>query len=287
MSKIDLLKDLYTFNNTDVTIKNIVVLGCGGTGAYVVSHLARIIASLNSSISLVLVDGDEVEQKNLKRQHFISPDLGRNKAEVLASRYSGAFGIEIAYISEYFERPSDLKKQLRFMGRGERQADLIIGCVDNNATRKIIHQVFMDFYLGTGNLFWIDAGNEETAGQVVCGYMPHKWLYSDGRIFSLPIVTEVYPEMLEANDKFASELSCAERAEAAPQNMMTNVTAATLVLNYAQSLIFKRPMKSFGTTFNINNVFSIMRNTKENLMKVSENRRHAMDRQILRRKVGN
>jgi len=283
MSKIDLLKDLHSFKNEDVHVRNIIVLGCGGTGAYVVSHLARIIASLGeTAISLVLVDGDEVEQKNLKRQHFIASDLGRNKAEVLASRYSGAFGIEIEYVDKYLENRTDLRNQLKYRGR-EMYADLIIGCVDNNATRKIIHETIL-YERNGSNIFWIDAGNEEIAGQVVCGYAPHKWSYVNNTLFSLPFVTEVYPEMLSSDDKFASELSCAERSEAAPQNMMTNVTAATLVLNYAQSLIFKRPMKSHGTTFNINNVFSVMRNTKDNLVKVSEERVISMDRTIIGRK---
>ena len=38
-----------------------------------------------------------VEEKNLLRQNFITSDQGKYKAEVLAKRYSAAFGVDIKF----------------------------------------------------------------------------------------------------------------------------------------------------------------------------------------------
>jgi PRTRC genetic system ThiF family protein len=253
---------------------DILVLGCGGTGAYVVGHLARFIAVLNSGddrprrgFRLILADGDKVERKNLERQHFVERDLDTNKAEALAARYSAAFGLEIQAIPSYLEN-ADAIRQL--------EADMVIGCVDNNASRKVVGE-----WASSGDdKFWIDAGNEENSGQVVCGFHPSNHRNGSPReqtevgdgVFSLPFVTEIYPALL-GGDRFNSELSCAELAQAAPQNMMANVTAATLVLNFAQKILRGRTLRSHGAVFSVDNSFRTILNTPENLAKVSPNRR--------------
>jgi len=261
--------------------EDILVIGCGGTGAFVIAHLARFLSVFNDNRvrrpNLYIADGDIVEEKNLIRQHFIARDIGRNKAEVLAERYAAAFGIQINII------PSNIEKAQDFP-RFSRSSNLIIGCVDNNASRQLIHKTY--FLSGGGvSTFWVDSGNEETNGQVVCGLSLPRYLWTGVPIntqtskpksvkgmFSLPCVTEFHPEILKEKSKFNSELSCAERAISAPQNMMTNVTAATLVMNYAQNIISGLPLTSHGTEFSIKNNFQTRLNTKENLSKVNKDR---------------
>ena len=253
---------------------SIMVVGCGGTGAYVVSHLARLVQVMNSKdkwnkIELILADGDVVEEKNLLRQHFIQPDLGKNKAEALADRYSAAFGLEIATIARDLESIDD------FATIKDKSA-VVVGCVDNNASRKVINEWFLHDspeYTYGASKFWTDAGNEETAGQVICGYRPPKQRPWRGKMFSLPSVIEHYPDVLDGDLKFNSELSCAERSESAPQNMMTNVTAATLVMNLLQKLLLQTPMKSHGAVFTIDNSIRNVLNTPGNLDKVDKDRR--------------
>jgi PRTRC genetic system ThiF family protein len=248
------------------------ILGCGGTGAYVVGHLSRLISVLPrneyQTFNLTLIDGDKVEQKNLERQHFIHKDLGLNKAEVLATRYAAAFGIQIKVIPSYLEKPLALT---------EHNPDLLISCVDNNASRRVIDKWFLSQHCGDRGRFWIDAGNEESSGQVICGYMPPSYIYysiKPNSIFSMPIVTEVYGNILESKkDKFNSELSCAELAAVAPQNMMTNITAATIVLNFAQNILREKPLRAHGVTFSVENSFRTLLNTPENLAKVNHGRR--------------
>jgi PRTRC genetic system ThiF family protein len=255
---------------------NIMVVGCGGTGGYLVSHLARLIQVMNDGnrwqkLSLTLADGDVVEEKNLVRQHFIRPDLGKNKAEALADRYSAAFGLEITTISKDLESVADFNVLDQ-----DRNSCVVVGCVDNNASRRVINEWFLHDPPGHGygsGKFWIDSGNEETAGQVICGYRPPLQRPWRGSSFSLPSVVDHYPDILDGDLKFNSELSCAERAASAPQNMMTNVTAATLVMNILQKLLLGQPLNAHGAVFTIDNSIRSILNTPENLNKVAEDRR--------------
>ena len=252
-----------------------VVVGCGGTGGYVVGPLARMIKVSGRRASLILVDGDDVEEKNLKRQHFIKRDLGKNKAHVMAGRYSAALGMEIQAVPDYMENASFLKT---LKARMWKRSTVVIGCVDNNASRQVIHEWFMDGADGDPQLtgkFWIDSGNEEESGQVVCGYHPPRSvnLKEEKTSFSMPCVTEIYPSLLEGDLKFNSELSCAELAESAPQNMMANVTASTLILNFVQKILYNKPLASHGVSFSIDNSFRTMLNVDDALRKVTDSRR--------------
>jgi len=283
-------------------IDNILVLGCGGTGGHLVPHLARLVSVLNSKrsrsayaslpvMNLFLADGDVVEEKNLIRQNFIEQDIGKNKAEVLGERYAAAFGIEIGVIPEYLER-LDKFSFLKTMSRSYDNASLVIGCVDNNASRKVINRWFCRKDTGgSDGRFWIDSGNEENSGQVVCGYNPQEYRYgqpkfnpfrkdlhslSSGRRrgdFCLPCAVEVYPELLHIDDSFSSQESCAARSQSAPQNMQTNVTAAVIIMNFVQKLITRDLIKSHCVEFAISNTFNTRLNTVKNLECVAKGRR--------------
>lgn len=191
------------YNRINDVFNVVFIIGCGGTGGYLVRDLGRYVSTLpyGNKTLVVLIDGDKVEDKNLNRQNFIRKDLGRNKAEVMASRYSNHYGINIvAY-------PNHLTKDniTNLMGHGGLQklistyltkginplgdnlvnlANLcVISCVDNNATRKLLHQ----YFIGSGqwsnydiesamtplelsSLSWIDSGNVSHSGQVVAYY---------------------------------------------------------------------------------------------------------------------
>jgi len=239
MEVLNSLPKIYTMSDYQ-EVENILVIGCGGTGGYLVPNLARFISVINKQliekeeepVKLFLADGDVVEEKNLLRQHFIGQDISKNKASVLAERYSSAFGIEIGVIPKDIESLDDIAFLLDER-RDINRSDLIIGCVDNHASRRLINRWFMgeqnvdeDGFSWRG-LFWIDSGNEERNGQVICGYNPstrgsfksrkinlEKSTIMNGE-FCLPSVIELYPEILTDNSQFNSALSCAERAVSA------------------------------------------------------------------------
>ena len=212
----------------------IVMLGAGGTGGHIAPHLYRLLYALNRPVRFIICDGDVVEPKNLVRQNFIPADLGENKAKVLAERYSTVFGMETEYVPNFVEDENQLKallvQQSYFVGdRRDRLAPeqvILIGAVDNNRSRQLCHRVFYQ----AKELIYIDSGNGEYTGQVVCG------IRSGGRTLYKPIGA-VYPDVLKDTDKFPTELSCAEASVSAPQSMAANITAATAVVDMVYNIL--------------------------------------------------
>lgn len=222
-----------------------IMVGCGGTGGYLLPNLARLVANLEHRTGkIILLDGDIVEQKNLKRQNFIAPDLGRHKSQVLAERYSAALGLEIQYETEYMKDETVLERLTPDLSLG---ATVVLGCVDNHKTRQIIARWFR----AKKGRIWIDAGNEELHGQVVCGYsgFPYRKDYKN-EPFALPSTADLFPE-IDTDEKamFNDELSCAERAAENPQNIATNIMAANYMLVFAQQVLLGNPLHSHGIFF--------------------------------------
>ena len=91
----------------------IIMLGAGGTGGHIAPHLYRLLHTLDRPVKVVIADGDIVEENNLVRQNFISADLGKNKAQVLAERYASAFGMEVQYIPDFIEDADRLMELVR------------------------------------------------------------------------------------------------------------------------------------------------------------------------------
>ncbi len=218
----------------------IILLGAGGTGGYVLQHLYRLAYASQRTVRVIVSDGDIVEQGNLIRQNFIAQDIGANKAVVLSRRYAGAFGIETEYIPEFIESENTLFDLLLpdYVPHDEKQTVILIGCVDNNRSRQLCHRVFYR----CNDLIYIDSGNGEHSGQVVCG------IRRNGRTVLRP-VCGLFPDMLRDEDQFPSELSCAQRSVSAPQTVMANLTAATAVLSFLYNLLIDGSLCTRYVTF--------------------------------------
>ena len=120
---------------------------------------------------------------------------------------------------------------------------ILIGAVDNNKSRQLCHKVFYQ----SNELIYIDSGNGEYTGQVVCG------IRRSGRTYYPPIGT-VYPDVLEDTDKFPTELSCAEASVSAPQSMAANITAATAVVDMVYNILALGDSTVRQTTFSTRSV---------------------------------
>lgn len=190
----------------------VVMLGAGGTGGYVAPYLFRLLHMLDRPARFIICDGDLVEAKNLDRQNFVEADLGENKARVLS---------ELMTLIEPGEWETD-----GYPRRKVREMVLLLGCVDNNRTRQLCHEAFKKSL----DLIYIDSGNGSYTGQVVCG------VRKNGRTVRKPI-GGVHPEMLKITDRFPSEVSCAEAAQADPQSIVANVTAATAILTMVYNIL--------------------------------------------------
>lgn len=235
---------------TDVPVK-IVMLGAGGTGGHIAPHLYRLLYALGRPGRFILCDGDIVERKNLIRQNFSPADLGENKARVLAERYAAVFGMEAEYVPNFVENLEVLKA---LIAPKEWQLDpqryqltkemvILIGAVDNNRSRQLCHQAFCQ----AQDLIYIDSGNGEFSGQVVCG------VRKNGHTLFKPI-GGVHPELLKAADKFPSELSCAEAVQSDPQSMAANITAATAVVDMVYNILTHGESLVRQTDFSTNTV---------------------------------
>jgi len=243
----------------------IVMLGAGGTGGHIAPHLYRLLYALERPVRFIIADGDIVEDKNLIRQHFTHADLGENKAKVLAERYSSVFGLETEYIPEFIE---DKERLLRLVTprrwtlnsytvssrefvdghalepRYKTELVILIGAVDNNRSRALCHEVFGEIETG---LVYIDSGNGEHTGQVVCG------VRRGGRTLYKP-VGGLYPDVLEQTDKFPTELSCAEASVSAPQSIVANIMAAAAVVNFVYNILVLGELSVRYVTFSTNSI---------------------------------
>ena len=213
---------------TDTPVK-IVMLGAGGTGGHIAPHIYRLLYALDRPSRFIICDGDKVEFKNLVRQNFSPADLGENKAKILAERYASVFGMEAEYLPTFVEDLDTLTALIHADGWANeysryptvREQVILIGAVDNDKSRQLCHKAF----LKAENLIYIDSGNGEFSGQVVCG------VRRNGRTIRRP-VGGVFPELLKAQDRFPSELSCAEASLADPQSM-----AATIVVDMIYNIL--------------------------------------------------
>jgi len=229
----------------------ITMLGAGGTGGHAAPHMYRLLHTLERPVKIVIADGDFVEEKNLVRQNFISADLGRNKAQVLAERYAAAFGLEAQYIPNFIENEDRLTELIKpesyspgpYTYQLLEGLSILIGAVDNNRSRQLCHKVFNN----ADDLIYIDSGNGEYTGQVVCG------IRRKGRTYYKPI-GEIYPDVLLDTDKFPTELSCAEAAVSAPQSIVANIMAAASIVSYLYNILVLGSIETRSVTFSTKTV---------------------------------
>ena len=178
---------MFTYKNRQI-ISNVVIIGCGGTGSRLLPMVSQLMSrgQWNDMVpTITLIDGDEVEVKNLTRQNFIEDDVGRNKAECLAERYGSAFDIPTVCINQYV--PDGLQNMANWLSENtpNNVRRLVNGrptvfflCVDNMKARfSIIQSILYSSLYNNLEHFIVDAGNENTYGQA--------------RVYSSKIVPEV------------------------------------------------------------------------------------------------
>ncbi len=105
-------------------MRRVVICGVGAIG----SHAAMLCRNLDAT--LVLIDFDRVESKNLLSQAFVKPSIGKNKAEALKLQLLNLYGIK----SESFgQRLTAENVETLLQG-----ADLVIDAFDNLKSRELV-----------------------------------------------------------------------------------------------------------------------------------------------------
>lgn len=245
----------------------IMIVGCGGTGSRLVPLLGQFLKTCAWIINpeILLIDDDIVEEKNLLRQNFISPDVGKYKAEVLAQRYSRAFNVTMIpkvgrvtpykynFLCDHPDAKGEEHNKLR-----EAESDwnetfkrfatnsIIVMCVDSpEARRAILSRVLGNG--ANGNILLIDSGNENDFGQISISTLRTVNLgYSgldilsrmdtipgDLQIPCIPMDVEYYQNM-----KAETTLSCADL----DQTMAINGAMAMTMFGVIQSFYYCKPI---------------------------------------------
>jgi molybdopterin/thiamine biosynthesis adenylyltransferase len=203
------------------TYSNFVIVGAGGIGAHLGPILAKYLAYSKPGATLTIIDGDQVEDKNLARV-YSSDAIGDDKAEVLADyceQTVPAGSLSVRTINQYITpRTFD-----RYHRGWYTDGTVVFSCVDNHKSRVYLEQLI-------GNLpngLLISGGNDELSGQA------QLFCRKDGEDVT-PRISHFAPEILSTEDPnniFPDEADCSAEYEDRPQLILTNFAAASCMLN--------------------------------------------------------
>lgn len=132
------------------------VIGVGGTGSLLARDLPKLL--LGTSHKMILIDGDTVESKNIERQGYQAQDVGDNKALALSRKINSLYPIEC----EFDDKFCTYESLFSLIQDDKGYVPVIIGCVDNDATRMILEKVFKKL----DDVIYIDSANSEYEGNI-------------------------------------------------------------------------------------------------------------------------
>lgn len=202
------------------------IVGTGGTGGNLSELLCRFLTGVNrEKYTVTLIDGDIVEKKNLTRQPFFLEDIGKNKAEALADYLGNCHDINVRFYDSYLDSADELRDLVTtaenmYARGGTEHIPVILGCVDNDACRKVLHEYF---YGCKGDVIYIDSGNEFDFGEIVFGIKMKGTIVSPPKAF-------YYAEIMNGEHVPRSQLSCEELNNSSPQHLVTNMMAANIIM---------------------------------------------------------
>lgn len=227
----------------------VALIGCGGTGSHIAQTLARLASHCRDTngphVQLVFVDGDTVEAKNVGRQLFSALDVGKNKAQALAARFSAVFGISIVAFPHMLALDTRIANASPY--------GILVGAVDSAEGRRAIAR-----QLGGYNWkAWIDCGNHEASGQIVCGTTlsveAMRQAIQLGMCAKLPVAPLLYPELLK-DAPVLERADCARAMEDNAQSLMVNQMMAAIAGQYLYDLIVRHKLTRFRTVVDLDSL---------------------------------
>ena len=189
------------------TLRNIVIIGAGGTASHLIHPLIAYLGDREYMIHIY--DADTIEQRNLARQLFYPHEVGQKKVEALSNRFPGKITPHIEYIG-----PNNIERTIQ-------EHDTALICADNMFIRRLINARAKQL----ANILVINGGNE----QYTCSVQ----IFLRSRKKNITPALDFYsPEFEQDDGPDISSLSCAEIA-ALPngeQTVTANNSAAALML---------------------------------------------------------
>jgi hypothetical protein len=137
-------------------MRNVLIIGAGGIGALLSTHVARAYAFSNPEawpLTLTIMDGDAVEERNLPHQPYAVKDVGKSKVDALIHQLENVgvaddfTQMRLVGLSENFSAKTDLSDY-----------DLVVVAVDREEPRRLVHEnakAWLDLRCrGAGFLLW-------------------------------------------------------------------------------------------------------------------------------------
>jgi PRTRC genetic system ThiF family protein len=228
----------------------IALIGCGGTGSHLAQSLARLAAhcrdTQRAEVGLCFVDGDHIEAKNVGRQLFCEAEIGQNKAQTLAARFSAAFGLRIMAM------PEMATGEVLHSFKVSQGTGILVGAVDSAAGRRTLNQALT---LLSSWQIWLDCGNHESSGQVLVGTTAEiarlrGALNLGGVCTALPSPGLVAPDLLK-DPPPRPRVDCAAAMEDNAQSLCVNQMMAAIASEYLYDLVIRRRLTTFQTTVDL------------------------------------
>lgn len=230
-----------------------VLVGCGGNGSYMAETIARfcrLLGQQGKRAQALFIDPQTIEIKNIPRQRFSDAEIGLNKAQVLAARYSLLWGVEIHAYPTLFN--ADLLQGYY------NWLTFLVGCVDDGPARNAIAQCLeQNSSTQLPKRWWLDLGNDRESGQILLGSTPTsnhlRWAFqTSSHCLTLPSPALVHPEiLLPRPDQLANTpMSCAEIAMLNAQSQTVNGMCAAIASDYLNRLLFGQ-LKKWATYFDL------------------------------------
>jgi len=219
----------------------VLVVGCGGNGSVVAGglpylHQAMLVSGHPYGLDVTIMDGDVISATNCVRQPFSQAEIGHFKSVVLVSRMNLFWGLNWKAIPRHLTEGSAMDR-----------ADIVIGCVDSRAARRVIHVKVTGHQNDT--TYWLDLGNHATGGQFVLG---QPWNWRNRRSASrLRTVAELFPELIDPTLDDDAQPSCSAADAIERQEPFVNQALAYHALGLLSRLFRYGVLEHHGAFVNL------------------------------------
>jgi molybdopterin/thiamine biosynthesis adenylyltransferase len=212
--------------------KRFILVGAGGIGTWLAAGLARMLEFKYPGSALIIVDGDNYEEKNKERQSFTQMgNKAISTANELTQQFQKTMFIPVPkwVVSDDFKGVTDDESPKIPASQLITEGDVVFAVVDNFAARKII----FDAAANLNNVDVFTGGNDDA----LFGSIYHYQRRHGADVTDHPVNT--HPEYDNPPDKNPGELSCQDRAkiEGGTQLLATNMAVAAFLLGRVQKTI--------------------------------------------------
>lgn len=211
------------------------MIGTGGIGLCVLPVLCRYLNYSSEkfpSVEISLIDGDSFEERNRERQEFV--EIGP-KATITATEYTEKFPRITFWDNPVYVGDHNVVQLIR-------ENDIVMLCVDNHKTRKLISDRAEELK----NITVISGGNDWTDGNV----LTH--IRRNNKDLTPPLANKYHPEIQNPTDENPADIKekaegCAALVVADPQLLITNNYIAANMLAKLFNVIDENQYKRVET----------------------------------------